>query len=170
MAARNADSPASGDASPRNAQEKRNLGLDVLSAKLKQNYDFFAGLSDGELVDFLRLCDSQTYQRGEIIFEEGEREGYWFIILSGRVLIYREETELGYLGEGQCFGEVGLLKDAPRSTSARAELETLLLGVPRNILAEDMPALGYKVLEYFANQLADKLMKANIQIENPNIG
>ncbi len=134
---------------------------------MKQNYDFFADLSDGELVDFLRLRDSQTYQRGEIIFEEGEREGCWFIILSGRVLIYREETALGYLGEGRCFGEAGLLKDAPRSTSARTGNA---LGVPRNILAEDMPALGYKVLEYFANQLAGKPMKANIQIENPNIG
>ncbi len=65
---------------------------------------------------------------------------------------------------------MGLLKDAPRSTSVRASLETLLLGVPRNIHAEDMPALGYKVLEYIANPLADKLTKANIQIENPNIG
>ncbi len=73
---------------------------------------------------------------------------------------------MGYIGEGQCFGEVGLLKDAPHSASARAETDTILLSVQRTILSDNMPALGYKVLEFIASQLADKLAKANLQIEN----
>ena len=144
--------------------QKRNFTLDVLSSKLRQHYEFFASLSKEELLDFLRSCDSQDFQSGEIIFEEGELDAAWFIVISGRVLIHREEKTMGYIGEGQCFGEIGLLKDAPHSDSARAETDTILLSVQRTILSDKMPALGYKVLEFIASQLADKLAKANPQI------
>ncbi|HBK80132.1 MAG TPA: hypothetical protein DDZ83_10745 [Nitrospinae bacterium] len=80
-----------------------------------------------------------------------------------------EKKNLGYLVEGQCFGEVSLLMDAPHSASARADADTILLAVQRTVLSENMPALGYKVLEYIAGQLADKLIKANIQIENLDV-
>lgn len=149
--------------------QKRNLTLDVLSSKLRQHYEFFASLSKEELLDFLRSCDSQDFQSGEIIFEEGELDAAWFIVISGRVLIHREEKTMGYIGEGQCFGEVGLLKDAPHSASARAETDTILLSIQRTILSDNMSALGYKVLEFIASQLADKLAKANLQIENMGI-
>ncbi len=96
--------------------QKRNFTLDVLSSKLRQHYEFFASLSKEELLDFLRSCDSQDFQSGEIIFEEGELDAAWFIVISGRVLIHREEKTMGYIGEGQCFGEIGLLKDAPTRT------------------------------------------------------
>ncbi len=148
---------------------KRNLGLDVLSSKLRQNYEFFASLSKKELLEFLRSCDSQKFQAGEIIFEEGELDAVWFIIISGRVLIHRDDKAMGYIGEGQCFGEVGLLKNAPHSASARADTDTIVLSVQRTILSDNMPAIGYKVLEYIASQLADKLAKANLQIENMGI-
>ena len=78
---------------PKRAQEK-NISLGTLSVKLKQNYEFFASLSDDELLGFLRLCDSQQYWDGEIVFEEGEVERVWFVILSGRVLIPRGEKKI----------------------------------------------------------------------------
>ena len=153
---------------PKSAREW-NRSLGVLSSKLRKNYGFFAGLSEDELVRFLRACNHQAYQRGEVIFEEGEREGEWFIILTGRVTIHRGEIMLGHLAPGECFGEVGLLKNAPRSASARADAETILLCVPRKILYKDMPSLALKLLEYLGNQLADKLSRANIRIENPPV-
>ncbi|MBI2177455.1 MAG: cyclic nucleotide-binding domain-containing protein [Candidatus Tectomicrobia bacterium] len=159
-------SPPAAAPKPTKAQE-RNLSLGVLSAKLKKNYTFFANLSEEEMVAFLRMCDRQNYKSGAVIFEEGEREEYWYFVLAGRVAVYRKEKVLGHVGEGQCFGEVGLLKkDAPRSASARAAAETILLAVPHDILSQKMPALAYKVLEYIANQLAEKLLKADSQLES----
>lgn len=158
--------PSAAAAKIAKAQE-RNLSLGVLSAKLRKNYTFFAKLAEEEMVTFLRLCDRQNYKSGDVIFEEGEREGYWYIVLTGRVAVNRKGKVLGHVGEGQCFGEVGLLKKgAPRSASARAVAETILLAVPHEILTQKMPALSYKVLEYIANQLADKLLKADSQLES----
>lgn len=147
--------------------QERNLSLGVLSAKLKKNYTLFANLSEEEMIAFLRMCDRQNYKPGDLIFEEGEREGCWYIVLSGRITIYRKGKVLGGVGEGQCFGEVGLLKkETPRSASARAASETILLAVPHDIFTRKMPALSYKVLEYIANQLADKLLRADSQLES----
>lgn len=147
----------------------KNLSLDVLTLKLKKNYEFFASLNDDEIHKFLGMCNSQPFKEGMTIFEEGEREAVWFIILSGRVCIYRGDKVLGYLSEGQGFGEVGLLKNAPHSASAKAETDTILLAVQRTILSETLPAIGYKILEYIASQLAEKLIQANLQIENMGI-
>ncbi|MEK6712427.1 MAG: cyclic nucleotide-binding domain-containing protein [Nitrospinota bacterium] len=151
---------------PSKAQE-RNLSLGVLSAKLKKNYAFFAGLSDEEMIAFLRMCDRRNYKAGDVLFEEGEREDCWYIVLAGRIAIHRKGKVLVHVAEGQCFGEVGLLKkDTPRSASARAAVDTILLAVPYDILNRKMPGLSYKVLEYVANQLAEKLLKSGNQLES----
>lgn len=65
------------------------------------------------------------YRAGEVIFRQGYPSDHAYIILSGEVEIYKEnpdgsEEHIAELGEGQMFGEYGVLDDAPRSASARA--------------------------------------------------
>ncbi len=72
-----------------------------------------------------------TYRAGEVIFRQGYPSDNAYIIVSGVVEIYREnadgsEEHIADLGEGQMFGEYGVLDEAPRSASARAKTAAML--------------------------------------------
>ena len=64
------------------------------------------------------------FQKGEIIFQMGEYGEYAYRILKGEVeiLISDKEKEivLARLGEGEVFGEMGMIGRSPRSATARA--------------------------------------------------
>jgi hypothetical protein len=68
--------------------------------------------------------ETRKYDKGEIIFKEGAPSTEAFIVREGRVQIFKESLEgsvfLSVLGEGDIFGEMGLLDDRPRSASAKA--------------------------------------------------
>ncbi len=95
----------------------------------------------------MREC---PFAAGESIFWEGDRSDLAYLIKSGQVEILKNGSDgpfrLAVLGEGDVFGEMGLIDDRPRSASARAlqpvfataidreEFIRLLLHRPREIV------------------------------------
>jgi CRP-like cAMP-binding protein len=72
----------------------------------------------------------KTYRAGELVFREGEKGDAIYVILSGKVDIFRSkkdvETRLATLGDADFFGEMALFTDDSRSASAKATEETQL--------------------------------------------
>ena len=69
--------------------------------------------------------ERRTFEKGEVIFRQGDRACFMCDILSGSVGIYaalgsEQEEKLAQLGAGDYFGEMGLLDSVPRSASAVA--------------------------------------------------
>ena len=64
------------------------------------------------------------YEPGQIICRQGDLAQSFYIILSGRVQVFRrqngQETEVATLGPGEYFGEIALLKEVRRTASIRA--------------------------------------------------
>lgn len=80
---------------------------------------------------------SKTFTAGERIFRQGDPGDRVYFIKSGEVEIYREdkekgETILARLRDGEYFGEMALLTDAPRNASARAGTKTEVLSIERD--------------------------------------
>lgn len=82
--------------------------------------------------------ETRTYQPGEIIFREGEESDSAYIVREGRVEIYKKTGGgtllLAQLGEGEIFGEMGILSAAPRSAYAAAECLTTVSVISRESL------------------------------------
>lgn len=66
----------------------------------------------------------RLYNKPDVIFEEGSFGTEMYVIRGGRVRLFRtsegEEIEMGILNEGQFFGEMALVDNAPRSAGAHA--------------------------------------------------
>lgn len=78
----------------------------------------------------------RRFAPGEIIYREGERSDFAYFIKSGRVEILKSEPDgprqVTILGEGDVFGEMGVVLDQRRSVTARAVDDVELRAISRS--------------------------------------
>lgn len=81
----------------------------------------------------LELLDRRRFSDGELIFQKGETGDCAYLIESGQVEI--SDPQLGCvlarIGEGELIGEIALIDQHPRTATARAVQDTVLIEVKR---------------------------------------
>jgi CRP/FNR family transcriptional regulator, cyclic AMP receptor protein len=87
------------------------------------------------LSQLTRSLRRRTFQRGEVIFHQGDAGDTLHLVQSGRIKVVLpaesgDEVLLAILGPGNCFGELALLDGESRSATVVAiePVETLTLG------------------------------------------
>jgi CRP/FNR family cyclic AMP-dependent transcriptional regulator len=101
------------------------------------------------------------FQRGELIFREGDLESHFFIVESGQVQIFSlgkqgQKIDICTIGEGESFGEFALLDKAPRSASALALTECTVIKVSEKgyqQLVDDIPVWASSMLSSFIKRI-----------------
>jgi NADH dehydrogenase len=78
----------------------------------------------------------EYFEPGQVIFREGDRGDWLYVVTEGEVEVVREgaggATSLRRLGRGECFGEIALVSDRPRSATVRAVSASNVLAVDRD--------------------------------------
>ncbi len=105
--------------------------------------------------------DSSTqrlvFKAGEAIFAEDDAPTTAFLIESGRVVVstiqHGERRELGELAAGALLGEMAVIDSAPRSASAHALTDCVLIAIDRNQFAERLAAADPVVRALLMSQL-----------------
>lgn len=102
----------------------------------------------------------REYQDGEVIIREGEVGNCMFVIQSGEVEIYREDSgrtvRLNVIGPKEFFGEMALVENTVRSTSARAVGRTTILTIDRRTFlrrVHEDPSLAYRLMEVMSRRI-----------------
>jgi CRP-like cAMP-binding protein len=116
----------------------------------------------------------QTYRKSEVIFEEGSTGSEMYLIHSGRVLlsVRRNETQqvpLIVLNPGDFFGEMALVDDSPRSTTASAvEDDTELIVIDRArflFMVRQQPEFALSLMHTLCQRLRD--MDTRLSLKEP---
>src|SRR5512133_29710 len=104
----------------------------TINTVLKQNA-IFKSLSDEAIEDLAAEFKSRILQAGEVLFNLGDPDNEIVIVLNGKIAIYMPESGSPAIGQalrifqaGDLFGELAPIDRLPRSTSARAEVKTLI--------------------------------------------
>lgn len=118
----------------------------------------------------LRIVNSLLHERNylpnEIIFDQDDEGQALYIVASGKVRVHRidlPEDKFVEFAPGEFFGELALLEDAPRTSSARAAEDTVLLALFRTeflSLLELHSSIGSKISYALARDLSRKLRMA----------
>lgn len=91
----------------------------------------FTDLPEQELIDIANAMEETDLAEGETLFEKGDSGDCLYIIKSGSVHIHDAGHRFATLQEGEIFGELSLLDADPRSASATAAADCLLLKLSR---------------------------------------
>jgi len=97
-----------------------------------------AGLSDSQLYDISQMLEKVTCDHEEVIFKQGGKPSYIYIIKKGQIKLLVENGstpfELVTFGEGDCFGESSIIGICPHAATAVAHGETELAVLSRSTL------------------------------------
>ena len=65
----------------------------------------------------------------EILFNQGDDGDNAYMIVSGRLSVVVDKKEVGYMGDGEVFGELALLLDQKRSATVKSVKSTELIEI-----------------------------------------
>lgn len=94
-----------------------------------RHVSLFSALPARELGRIAAIAEEVIYPAGSSIVKEGEFGECMFLIVEGSVAISRGSKQLATLGPKDYFGEMSILDGEPRSASASAETDCLLLRI-----------------------------------------
>ena len=126
---------------------------------------------DAEVVrDFEKVAARKRFPKNAIVFSRGDESDSLYIVRSGKVkaIIHDEEGReivLAVIGEGEYFGEMGVLDGVPRSATIVTQEPTEMLVIRRNEFKKLLSANPDMALNLIAVVL-QRLRRADQKIES----
>jgi len=131
--------------------------------------DLFEGISPRQKNSLLEISRTRRSPKNSLLFSQGEAAGGFFLIVTGRVKIFKVSAEgkeqiLHIFGPGEIVGEVPVFSGRDYPASAVTLMESELLYIPREgflRLAADQPQILLNMLA----TLSRRLRTFTVQIE-----
>src|SRR5258706_15214163 len=139
-------------------------------ADLLAQIPLFEGLSDEDRNALAARLTEKSYKANDTVFAKGDIGQSMYIVLSGSAQIYLPRPEdadkdtpnvvLKDVRSGEYFGELSLFDDKPRSASVEATVDTVLLELTRDELAEHLAKSKNAALAILS-EMAKRLRETN---------
>jgi CRP/FNR family cyclic AMP-dependent transcriptional regulator len=121
----------------------------------------FEGLPEENLKALADLATIRTFPKNTIIISEGDDSDSMYVVLSGQVKVYLSDDEgkeiiLNILKDGDYFGELALLDEAPRSASVMTLDDCKLAVLAKTAFDECLkanPAIALQVIKGLSARL-----------------
>ena len=134
------------------------------------NIPLFKGLPQSQLEKIEKIAVKKNFKKGSTIFFEGDEGNGFYIVVTGRVKIYKislegKEQILHIFGQGEPFGEVPVFSGSIFPANAQTLENSSLVFFPRDafvkFISENIPV----VMNMLA-VLSMRLRQFTVQIEN----
>ncbi len=149
------------------------LTADRAIANVLLSVPLFGELSDDAIGDLASACTLLQVRAEEPVFSESEPANEVFFVVSGNVRLTCQTPEgpdvvVGYVEAGGVVGEMGVIDPAPRSASATAASESVILRLPGEALGAFI-AEGHPVAAVLLAAIRHN-MTQRIRVLNERIG
>lgn len=136
--------------------------------------NLFEGASDDFLAKVAEIAEEKTFVLGEMIFQEGEKAEWVYVLLEGKVRISIDLTSkptyitVAMLSEPyQAFGWSGIVAPYRYTATGTCELETRVLALPGikldDILEEEIEC-GCHVLKKLTELISSRLRNSRMTL------
>jgi len=106
---------------------------------LLKNSSIFSEVNTENLLVVAQALEEEFYIKGDRVFDIDDRGDRMFMLQTGEVGISTKQDNksndfIAKLGEGECFGEMNLLDDLPRSATAHILKDAKILSLEKDKL------------------------------------
>ena len=132
---------------------------------LLASVDVFADLEERELAEIASVAVPRTFERGEILFREGDVGDTCYVVRSGAVIIRRDHAgdsgrslTLAEFRTGAFFGELAMFGGETRSATAETLEDTTVVALLSSDIQRVMrtsPQIAFKMCAGLADRLRD---------------
>lgn len=138
-------------------------------AKCLAEIPIFFDMPEPVLNRLAEQAGTRRLDRGAILFHRGDAGDALYVILSGIVKVYQMDANgrqhtLAILEENDFFGEMAIFDGAPRSATAEALTDTMVLFLRREAVLNCVRENPETAVVLLAT-LSSRLRQANIQLE-----
>ena len=99
---------------------------------LLRGISIFSPLSPVKIESLAGSLTTETAAAGTAVVREGDVSDRFLVIVSGRVEVTQDGEHVRFEGPGEFFGEIGLLRDVPRTATVTAIEDTTLYSLARD--------------------------------------
>lgn len=127
---------------------------------------FFAGFSDVELWEVIRISEWAKFLTGRVLVKEGDFGASFFIIVKGRVSVEKMGKKITTLDKGDCFGEMAYIDKtkAERSATITSAMPVMLMKIRSEVLEQASQPLQLQFNRAFLKLLVHRLALANSEL------
>jgi CRP/FNR family transcriptional regulator, cyclic AMP receptor protein len=154
------------------------LCMPLKNPEMLKKFTLFSLLDENETETLANHLDELNFLAGKIIFKIGDPGGIMYVVESGKVELYLqdkadERVHLGYVNEGELFGELSLLDNEARSASAKAIEDTRLIAIDREdllILVQSHPPAALDMMSALGHRIrsSNHLVRERVVVKNVN--
>lgn len=130
---------------------------------------FFESLTEYEVSQIREQAAIKEYIKGELVFSKGDEANAFYVIEKGSVSIFTEDSEsksmLNVLSEGEYFGEMGIVNNDKRSSSAEVSKDSTLLRINKTTflnMTNNYPALADKINQVLPQRNEDLILRETL--------
>ena len=131
-------------------EKKKILSLFNRINQLKK-ISLFHETSENRLINICIMMKKEKFKKGDKIFSEGEMGEKLYLIKKGKVKVFKDLKFVRELCEGNCFGEVSLLVNEPRSATIIAESDVCLFSLTKD---DFNSIIDKRMLDYLAKKIS----------------
>nr|WP_320147000.1 cyclic nucleotide-binding domain-containing protein [uncultured Anaeromusa sp.] len=131
--------------------------------EILRKISFFEGLDDRTLEFIASVGEGVNVKAGDVLFQEGAAGDCVYLIIKGKIEVYKTDNDgyrsnLATLGTADILGEMALLDESPRSASAQALEDSILISLKRmefQLFLQSNFAVALKLLSTLSRKLRD---------------
>ena len=122
-----------------------------------RNIRFFSSFTRDQVHKIVDTANLIRVPAGKIIMNEGEIDDSFYIILSGQVVVKKNDVIVAIISRGECFGEMAYLSGDSRVATITANKDSILLRINSMLLDKSSKDIQLLFLKRFGMTLLRRL-------------
>ena len=96
-----------------------------------KSIDLFSQIPGEDLARVAQIAEEIDFEPRDTVITEGEIGDSMYLIVDGRVEVFKGQRSIVELGERECVGEMAILDSEPRSATVKAQTAVRALKIER---------------------------------------